>query len=350
MRVTILGAGDMGTAITAPIARNGHEINLWGTHFDDHVIAALRDGQVHPRLQYPIPAGVRPFHSVELGAALNGTDLLILAVSSGAIDAVLDTVLAELPILPPLISLAKGLTIDEHDIVHLISDRIQARSQAPVVVVGGPAKANEVVMQLPTISVFASDDAAINALAAETLRTPMYEVQITPDRIGVEIAAAMKNAYAIAVGVATGIELRSGVPHQNLKAALFSAAVSEMAVLAETLGGSAATVYGLSGTGDLTVTVSAGRNRLLGELLGRGQTVAEALGALVATGITIEGHAAVTHGYALARNVCGVGAVERFPMLHALHAILSADAPPFETLWQAIGPSRIGSEPAPGAS
>ena len=336
MKLAVLGAGDMGTAITTPIAANGHDVRLWGTAHDEHIVAALHAGQVHPRLQHPISDSVKVFGATQLSEAIDGADLIIFAVSSGAVDVILDLVLAQTQALPPVVSLAKGLWHQPPDQVRFIADRVQERVNTPVVVVGGPAKANEVVMNLPTISAFGSENAEANALAAELLQTDMYRIQVTSDRIGVELGAALKNAYAIAVGVATGMELATGFPHQNLKAALFPAAILEMARLTEALGGNAETIYGLSGVGDLTVTVAAGRNRLLGEMLGRGQAVGDALKTLVATGMTIEGHAAVQHGYQLIRDTLGIDAIERFPMLVALHSILFADAPAFPTLWDAV--------------
>lgn len=336
MRVAVLGAGDMGTAITAPIAANGHDVRLWGTTHDEHIIAALQAGQVHPRLQHPIDPAVDLLHANQIEQALAEADLLVVAVSSGAIDIVLDLVLATGMPVPPVLSLAKGLWHQPHEPVQVIGDRIQQMTGAPVIVVGGPAKANEVALHLPTVSVFASDDAGANQLASDLLQTPMYRAQTTTDRIGVELAAAMKNAYAIAVGVATGLEARLGLPHQNLKAALFPFAIEEMARLVHTLGGHPATVFGLAGVGDLSVTVAAGRNRLLGEMLGRGQPVADALAALVSTGMTIEGHAAAQHGYQMVRDIKGPGGIDEFPMLQALHRILFDGAPAFETLWDAI--------------
>jgi glycerol-3-phosphate dehydrogenase (NAD(P)+) len=336
MRIAVLGAGDMGTAITTPIAANGHDVRLWGTPYDDHIVAALHAGQVHPRLQHPISSNVKVFSSHELVSAISGADLLIFAVSSGAVDLVLDAVVKTGVALPPLVSLAKGLWQQPGERVQFLSARMSGRTQSPVVVVGGPAKANEVAMNLPTVSVFASDNADANSLAACLLETDNYRIQITADQLGVELAAAMKNAYAIAVGVATGMELVTGFPHQNLKAALFPAAIQEMARMTTALGGRSESISGLSGVGDLMVTVSAGRNRLLGEMLGRGQPVSEALAHLADTGMTIEGHAAVVHGYHLIQESLGQDATAQFPLLEALHAILFANAPVFPSLWAAV--------------
>ena len=90
------------------------------------------------------------------------------------------------------------------------------------------------------------------------------------------------------------------------------------------------------------VTVSAGRNRLLGEMLGRGQPVTEALAHLADTGMTIEGHAAVSHGYHLIQERLGHDATAHFPLLEALHSILFGNAPVFPSLWAAVNADLSG--------
>ena len=122
--------------------------------------------------------------------------------------------------------------------------------------------------------------------------TPAYSIETTDDVAGLEVAAAMKNAYGVAIGIADGIEKRTGLPHANMRAALFPHAVAEMGLLAESLGGRRETVAGLSGAGDLQVTVTSGRNRLLGERIGMGLSGAEAFQELTAAGTTTEGYLA----------------------------------------------------------
>ena len=148
----------------------------------------------------------------------------------------------------------------------------------------------------------------------------------------------MKNAYGVAIGIADGIEKRTGLPHHNMRAALFPLAVAEMGLLAESLGGRRATVAGLSGAGDLQVTVTSGRNRLLGERIGLGLSGAEAFQELSAAGTTTEGYLATDFGYRLARrSVPDDEPVSRcYPLLEALYQILYQGAPASERLWGAV--------------
>jgi glycerol-3-phosphate dehydrogenase (NAD(P)+) len=162
----------------------------------------------------------------------------------------------------------------------------------------------------------------------------MYLIETTDDIIGVELGAALKNAYAIAVGVATGMEEQSGLPYQNFKAAMIQEATAELATISALCGGRAETIYGLAGFGDLSVTVSAGRNRLLGELLGRGVGISEALNTITSTQMTIEGYAACDLGFRMLAH-SGADPTD-FPLLSALHRILYDNAPVFDSLWIAL--------------
>jgi glycerol-3-phosphate dehydrogenase (NAD(P)+) len=111
-----------------------------------------------------------------------------------------------------------------------------------------------------------------------------------------------------------------------------------MSLLAESLGGRRETVAGLSGAGDLQVTVTAGRNRLLGERIGMGLSGAEAFQELTAAGTTTEGYLAAAYGYRLAKQAIPTGepVSQRFPVLDALYRILYEAAPAKQALWLAV--------------
>jgi glycerol-3-phosphate dehydrogenase (NAD(P)+) len=204
--------------------------------------------------------------------------------------------------------------------------------------VGGPSKANEVARGLPTAVIYGSLDAEAVEFAREVFATPRYRIEPTDDITGLEVVAAMKNAYAIALGMADGLEQRTGLPHHNLRAALFPRAVTEMGLLARAFGGRAETVFGLAGAGDLQVTITSGRNRLLGERIGRGNSPAEAVQTLATGGTTVEGYRAATFGYRFYRQAvdAGVLAEGSLPLLDALWRVLYCDAEPATALWGAV--------------
>ena len=89
-RVTIIGAGDMGTALVTPLAHNGHDVRLWGTERDGAIIEALRAGNLHPRLGIPVPADVQTFTSEETAVALQDAEVVVVAITSDSVRAVLN--------------------------------------------------------------------------------------------------------------------------------------------------------------------------------------------------------------------------------------------------------------------
>jgi glycerol-3-phosphate dehydrogenase (NAD(P)+) len=338
-RITVMGAGDMGTALVTPLAHNDHQVRLWGTERDGLIIEALRSGNAHPRLGISIPTNVRTFTVKETAEAFREAEVIVVAITSDSLRAVLSR-LAPLPGVPQVVvTVAKGFDAgpDGHD-VQLLPDTISEFIAAPVVAVGGPSKANEVARGLPTAVVFGSLDTAAVAFAREIFATPQYRIEPTDDITGLEVAAAMKNAYAIALGVADGLEHGTGLPHHNLRAALFPRAVTEMGALARALGGRAETVFGLAGAGDLQVTITSGRNRLLGERIGRGDSPADAVQALASGGTTVEGYRAADFGYRFYRRAidAAILAEGELPLLDALWRVLYCDAEPAAALWGAV--------------
>jgi len=334
-----MGAGDMGTALVTPLAHNGHEVRLWGTERDGTIIEALRAGHPHPRLGIRVPADVQTFTSEETAVAFQDAEVVVVAITSDSVRAVLNRLGQDLGHPELIVTVAKGFDAGPggHD-VQLLPATIIEFTTAPVVAVGGPSKANEVARGTPTAVVFGSLDAEALAFARKVFASPVYRIELTDDITGLEVAAAMKNAYAIALGIADGLAERTGLPHHNLRAALFPLAIAEMGTLARSFGGRPETVSGLAGTGDLQVTVTSGRNRLLGERIGHGDSPDGAVGALAAGGTTVEGYRAADFGYRFYRRAVEAGSLTggSLPLLNALWQILYRDAEPAATLWSAV--------------
>ena len=338
-RVAILGAGDMGTAMLTPLAGR-HEVRLWGTAYDAVIITRLQAGGTHPRLDIRAPDDVHLCAVAELEKALDGAEIVALAVSSHGVRPVMQEIAPMVPDARAVMILSKGLEQPQAEgRVQRFSEVAADYTSVPIIAVGGPGIAREVALGIPTAAVFASTSMDALELTRQVFSTPAYLVETTTDTEGVELAAALKNAFAMSFGMVDGVEKASGKPHANLRAALFPRAIAELMDLVVSLGGRPETVYGLAGLGDLQVTASAGRNRLLGERIGAGATAAAAVADLHAAGITTEGFAVTELGYRLAREICDdddAAVQRRFPLLAGLERIANADAPPLNTLWQAV--------------
>jgi glycerol-3-phosphate dehydrogenase (NAD(P)+) len=341
--VTILGAGAMGSALATPAVAAGNRVRLWGTWLDGDLLAELRAGRPHPRTGVPADPRVELRSAGDLAGALDGADLVAVAISSDGVLEVVRRAAAALRPGTPLLLCTKGFGRRPGGRVSLLPDLVAAAlpgrpaGTCPVVAVGGPCKANEVAAGRPTAAVFAGRDGGAVTLGARTLATPAYRVECGDDLDGVEAAAATKNVYAIAVGVCHGLTEAGGEPWHDLAAATFTQAVAEMRRLAVALGGREETVIGLAGVGDLEVTSLSGRNRVFGARVGRGEPPDEALAAMAAAGQTVEGVPAARLARDLAAQL-GLGMAGGLPLLAAVNRILDGEPDPAALLGAAVLP------------
>ncbi|MDR2254881.1 MAG: hypothetical protein LBE25_02565 [Arthrobacter sp.] len=326
--ITILGAGAMGSALATPAVQRGHTVRLWGTHLDGPVLETLGRGAPHPGTAVMLPPSVKCFASADLEQALYGADLVIVSVASGGVFDTGRLLKGAIPADVPLLMTSKGFHEASDGRIELLPEALRSglgEATRPIVSVGGPCKANEVAAGRMTATVFASTSPEHVARAKELLATPTYVIEASNDEVGLEVGAPLKNVYAIALGLAEGLEARDGAPHHNLKAALFARAVREMSLISSHLGGSPETVYGLAGVGDLEVTGLSGRNKVFGMRLGTGESVPEATEAMHHLGLTVEGIAAAPLAVRLTERL-GLGA-SQLPLLSALDALLHREAP-----------------------
>ncbi|OZM82766.1 NAD(P)H-dependent glycerol-3-phosphate dehydrogenase [Pseudonocardia sp. MH-G8] len=341
--VAILGAGAMGSALATPFRDAGWGVRLWGTWLDDHLLAACRAGEPHPRTGVPLAPGTRLFTAADLDAALDGAELVVLAVASGGVEEVARRAAPAMAGTRAVLLTSKGFAPDAAGRIRLLPEAVRAAAAErgvtppPVIAVGGPCKANEVAAGRPTAAVFAAADRALAAEVAKSVATPGYRAESSADEVGVEVCAPMKNVYAIALGVADGRSERDGTPWHDLKAAVFAKAVGELVLLTELVGGRADTAVGLAGVGDLEVTGLSGRNKVYGTRIGRGETARAALAAMQGAEQTVEGVPAA----ALAARLVDQRAPDawpRLPLLRAVRAILADEHDPVELLVEAALP------------
>ena len=322
MRVTVLGAGYMGSAMAKVAAMRGHHVRLWGTWLDDALLDVCDRGEPHPRLLLPLD-DLALFRSARLDEALHGAELVIQAVNS---DGALPVMTKAAPFLPdvPILSVSKGFlegSAKRMDRIDVVASEAVGRPLR-YVHAAGPAKAIEVARRVLTWMVFAGEDAELckSAVGGEHLF-----VTATRDIAGAEICSAMKNAYATGLGLWDGY---IGKDAHNARAACFTQAVVEMRKLVHAGGGEIETANGAAGVGDLHVTAAGGRNRAFGEAIGRGKPAREVASEMAAAGLLTEGYMAIATGFRFARE----RGVTDLPLLTALNAIVWEDADVATTL------------------
>ncbi len=312
MKVTVLGAGYMGSAMAVVARMRGHEVRLWGTWLDDALLDACERGAPHPRLGLVLE-GITTLRSARLAEALAGAELVVHAVSSEGAVPVMTKAARDLPDVPVL-SVTKGFLESSRGRMDRVDVVVPERVGRPIrfVHAAGPAKAIEIARSVLTLMQFAGPD-------AEACRSAMggghLQVGITDDIAGAEICSALKNAYATGLGLWDGL---LGKDSHNARAACFAQAIAEMRTIAVSAGGQADTVHGAAGVGDLHVTAAAGRNRAFGERVGKGRRAVEVAREMLSAGELTEGYPAIATAWRFARE----RGVKNLPLLEALHAIV----------------------------
>ena len=297
-KVVILGAGLMGTAISVPFADNGHGVRLVGTHLDGDIIEEIHESRRHPRLRTRVADSVLPYTHDRLGEAMQDADLVVLGVNSLGIRWAAERLGPLLPPEVPMLAVTKGLEGDGQRL-HILPDVFRAglpadtRERVQLAAIGGPSIAGELAARRHTCVVFTGRDQGLLDQLAATLRTDYYHIWTSTDVIGVEVAVALKNVYALAVGLVGGFLEKEGVADSgavmhNLAAAIFAQGLSEISYMVEQMGGQPRSVYTLPGAGDQYVTSMGGRNGRMGRLLGLGLPYSQAK-ALYMPEETIEG-------------------------------------------------------------
>lgn len=277
----MLGAGSWGTALAAHLGASGRDVTLWAR--DARLAAEMTTGRANSRYLPGVDLGSSIRITASLPESVEGAELVLFAIPSHGLRAVVRDVAPALPPGVVLVSATKGL---ETDTLARMSEVVAGETggRHPVVVLSGPSFASEVVRRLPTALVVASTDEQAVRLVQQELRSASLRLYGSDDVAGVEIGAALKNVIAIAAGVVEALDLG-----RNALAALITRGLAEMSRLASAIGGRRETLAGLSGLGDLVLTCTGdlSRNRRVGLELGRGRALDAILGdtRMVAEGI-----------------------------------------------------------------
>lgn len=270
MKICILGAGSWGTALAFHLQNNGHQINLWS--IDPAQVEELnktRHNHLIPDVYLLEEINV----TNSLPQSLVGIEGVVFAVPSNAMRSTALSAASYWPSNAWAASVSKGLEPQTHlRLSEVLTLNLPPRT--PVAVLSGPSHAEEVALKLPTTVVAASNNLSLAQTVQDVFHSEYFRVYTSKDLLGVEMGGSLKNVIAIAAGILDGLGLGD-----NTKAALMTRGLYEMTRLGVALGADAKTFAGLAGMGDLTVTCISrhSRNRLLGEKIGQGKTLEQAL-------------------------------------------------------------------------
>ncbi|GAA3342992.1 NAD(P)H-dependent glycerol-3-phosphate dehydrogenase [Amorphoplanes nipponensis] len=278
-KVTVLGGGTWGTTVASITARKTQTL-LWVR--DPDIAKAINENHRNPRYLagFDLTAGLRA--TADLAEAVGDADVLVAGVPSQYLRGVLEQTVAHVRPFIPVVSLVKGLERGTRKrMTEVIGEVLPGH---PAGVLSGPNIAHEVVQGYSAAATLAMPDHRTAQSLQSLVHTSRYRVYTSEDVVGVEIAGALKNVFAIAVGFGDG--LGAG---DNTRAMVITRSLHELTRLGVAMGGRAETLAGLAGMGDLVVTCISphSRNRRVGFELGRGKPLEEILASMhqVAEGV-----------------------------------------------------------------
>ncbi|WP_336923010.1 NAD(P)H-dependent glycerol-3-phosphate dehydrogenase [Aquipuribacter sp. SD81] len=268
--VCVLGSGSWGTTFATVTVDAGCRTTLWGR--DAETVRAVTEDHENPRYLpgVALPPGLAA--TTDAAAAVAAAEVVVVALPSKVLRATVAPLAEHVRPDAVLVSLSKGV---EHGTDRRMSQVVADAGGVPdtrVAVVSGPNLAREIAARQPTATVVAASEEAVAERVAAACSTDYFRPYTNTDVVGVEIAGAMKNVIALAVGMAVGLGMGD-----NSRASLITRGLAETARLGAALGADAQTFAGLAGMGDLVATCTSplSRNRTFGEELGRGGTVAD---------------------------------------------------------------------------
>ncbi len=304
MKTAVIGSGAWGTALAIRLRKNGHDVTMWT--FETDLVEQMNTTRRNPRL----PGAVLPEGLVVTGdyACAAGCDLVVIASPSFPLRSVCQGVAPYIDGKAVVVSVTKGL---EDGTQKRMSQVVAEETGRSVVVLTGPSHAEEVALDIPTACLAASDDQALAEFVQDAFMSDAFRIYTSPDAVGAELGAALKNVIALCAGVCDGLGLGD-----NTKAMLMTRGLTEIARLGVALGAKKETFAGLAGVGDLIVTCTSmhSRNRRAGILIGQGKDVQAAMKEV---GAVVEGYYAARSAWDLAQRA-GV----EMPIVEAAYQVL----------------------------
>lgn len=290
MKIAVIGSGGWGTALALLLHNNGNEITLWS-------YAKEESDNLRAALENPFLPGIKLPADIDFTsdpACVRGKELVVMATPSFAVRSAAKAVASYLEEDVILVSVTKGI---EENTGKRMSQIIEDETGKTVAVLSGPSHAEEVGRGIPTGVVAACRDPKISHTVQDVFMTDWFRVYTSPDVVGVELSAALKNVIALCAGICDGMRVGD-----NTRALMMTRGLTEVARLGMALGSRQETFAGLAGVGDLIVTCTSmhSRNRRAGILIGQGKSAEEAMKEV---GAVVEGYYATRSAMELAKQV-----------------------------------------------
>lgn len=308
--ISVLGAGSWGATLSGLLAENGHDVTLW--EFDAAAAKKLSDTRhlsILPDLNLPATVKV----TSHMAEALKDRSVVVSAVPSHFARSTMKAAQSSKALSPQalVVSVSKGLEEGSLKRMSVVIQEETKLAAAQIMALCGPSHAEEVCRRLPTATVVAGENADNVEKIRRLFLQDAFRVYAQQDLIGAELAAALKNVFAIACGISDGLGFGD-----NTRAAILTRALNEMTRIGLKMNAQLLTFFGLAGMGDLIVTCMSkhSRNHTLGERIGKGTPPAKAISEMT---MVAEGYKTAVAADALAKNL-GI----ECPIIHETYEVL----------------------------
>lgn len=313
MRVTVLGAGSWGTALAILLARNSHEVTLFGRESEG--LGSLIS--VRENLRY-LPGFILPTNVNITGdpESLQESDLWVIAVPSGAVREICALIKGDSPV---VVMASKGIEGTSRQLLCDVASEMLPHGRHGVL--SGPNLAMEIVRGIPTVAVCAFADEQLADRIRSVFMCRTFRVYTSSDIVGIELAGALKNVLAIGAGMSDALGFGD-----NTKGAFLARGLHEMASLGLSMGARLDTFLGIAGVGDLFATAASklSRNYRVGYEIGKGSSLQEA----------IEKIGQVAEGVSTSDSVVVLGRLRGIPMptFDGIEAVVRGRMKPMEAV------------------
>jgi glycerol-3-phosphate dehydrogenase (NAD(P)+) len=283
-RITVFGAGAWGSTLAQVLCDGGNEVLLWGRNAE--TISEINGSHTNQRYlaAQVLPAELRA--TTDLDEAFAFSQTYVLAIPSTQLRVTLNDWKDRFSTNCTIVSTLKGIEVSTMLRMTEIIEEVLGKHK--VAILTGPNLADELILRQPAGAVAASTSQAVAENVRELFRTPYYRVYTSVDLLGCELAGAIKNVIALAVGISIGMGYG-----ENTQAMLITRGLNEVARLCAAHGSDPLSAAGLAGMGDLVATCGSplSRNRTFGELLGKtgSMEMAVARGAKTVEGVASSG-------------------------------------------------------------
>lgn len=317
MKITLLGGGSWGTALSKLLSENEHEVTVWLR--DEEQCKILSTERVNKKYLPNVKIPDSIVFTSNINEAAKDAEILLIVTPTQMIRSILKQIKEEYKTNKIIINASKGI---EKGTMSLVSDIVKEETiNCVFAALSGPSHAEEVGLSMPTAITIACDDKEVAESIQDAFMSTYFRVYTNDDVIGAEIGGALKNIIALGAGISDGVGYGD-----NAKAALMNRGIVEIARLGIAMGADVHTFYGLSGIGDLIVTCTSkhSRNWNAGYLIGQGLTKDEAIKKI---GMVVEGIPTTYAAYELSKKLN-----VDMPIVNAMYDVLENNADVKETV------------------